>query len=232
MSQGCVIPPIHLYDRLRQTTHGDAWPAEWWSDPCEGTFLWTPLGGGDDWIADLHATAARTGPTGLRLQTRTTGAAVGDWLIAYRQFDYPAGMDLTMRLAVRFPTIAPIGNFQLYLTVYDGAQHNEYGLLWYPNTGVVEYVTTESALVAIPALATIPAANSWHTLAFSLDPAAVKYLAASLDVKTASLAGQGPYNNGADAVHAVLPTISLTASASPPALAHVDHIQLLRTPNP
>jgi hypothetical protein len=193
-------------------------------EDCEGTFVWTATGTGGD---DVHAwatAAAFMGINGLRLKTRTTGAAAADWLTAARTFGFPETGLLVARVRIAGVSMAAIDQMGITLVAANGTRLWQSALVVQPNVPSCSYLNAAGGLTAIPALAYRPGDLSYQTLELVIDLLANEYLEASWCGVRADLAGAGLSDSGADATRRAYLGASVVSLAAAPAEIYLDNL--------
>jgi hypothetical protein len=191
-------------------------------EDCEGYIQWSKSGTGGDDILTMSNVAAFRGSYGMRLKTRTTGAAAGDEIFASRCLGWPESGRLVYRARIRPVGDAAIASVGLQLAVGNGVRIHLAGLAYYPNTGEVKYVDDTGGWVAIAALGQLILDIEWVSVEIVLDVLTFAYVSVCCNGLRASLAGVGMYDSGASTRRYVNPGVQVLTAGAAPAEAYAD----------
>ena len=191
-------------------------------DDMEGALLWeeTATGGDDELV--LHAGAAYVGTKGLRLKTRTTDVAAGDYMTAWRKVCYPLAKRLIYRLRWRVPYATGPDYVEFGITVKDGANEHQFSIRYTPATSKIEYLNSGGTFTEISELAQDFFAKQWDTFEVGMDLDSWGYMwviSKGIKVDLAKVACQ---KVGASTDRSVLVSIKVVNVAAAPIEMNVD----------
>lgn len=193
-------------------------------DDCEGTFTWVPTGTGGDDVHEFATVAAFMGLKGMRLKTRTTGAAANDNLTASKMVSYPESGLLVVRGRFASPDVSLCLGVGLSCLDDDGVTQYIPELYWIPGSAEVGYVSAASAYVPIAALATVFLDGQWYTWELVYDCLTHRYVSATFNGTRVSLANIGARTPGASSGRGVQVRVFVSAAGAAAAELYADSI--------
>ena len=193
-------------------------------DDCDGGFLWEITGAAGDAVHDVNGVAAFRGSGGLRLITRTAGAAIGDGMTISRRVSFSESGLLVYRLRICFPDVSRMGTVPLEVYVEIGGHEYLAALLWRPKTPDVRYMNDLGGFTAIPALAFGVSDGAWTMWEMVLDVAAFRYLSVSLGGVHVDMGGVGLLDAGATAPRQIGVWLGFETAVNAPATVYVDDV--------
>jgi len=193
-------------------------------DDCEGTFNWTVSGTGGDDVHEFATAAAFMGLKGMRLKTRTTGAAANDYVAAARAVGHGEGGLLVIRARVASPDVSVVKNLVMQVTHCDGVNDYSANINIRMSAGTVAYLDAAAAAVAMPDLAQTFTDGAWFTIELVLDVLTHEYLECFCNGTRVDLAGAGVYDVGASTERGAIVSLSVIAVGAAPAEMYADNI--------
>ena len=147
-------------------------------DDCEGTFNWTATGTGSDFAASYETDAAFMGTKGMKLVTKTTTPADGDYVQVRRYMPYPEADLMTMRMRVALEQVSDCEYVYFIVYPYDGVNQYQASILWAPNAGAVWIRESGGGYIEIPGSVWAVVDGAWVTMEMTLNLADFKYVSA------------------------------------------------------
>jgi hypothetical protein len=193
-------------------------------DDCEGTFTWTVGGTGGDDVHEYAAVAAFMGLNGMRLKTRTTGAAADDNVFVSKVFGFPESGLVVARMRWASPDPTKIKSVRLNLWVDNGVRDWQAGGRLLPNTPEFDYYTPAGAWQAVASMAFGVSALEFVTMELVVDCRAMGLLEVANNGVRTQLSGVGLYDNGAYTNRRCAVAIMVYAIGANPAEMYVDHV--------
>lgn len=193
-------------------------------DDCEGALTWTKSGTAGDSTLSLDAEAAFYGATGMKLVSRTTGAAAGDTIQAYKGVDIPESGLLVFRAKIRCPNTARLDKIDLSAAVYIGATYKEAVLRWDEQLGKLQYKDDTGAFVDLMTGGPNAYQGTWTTMELMIDTRAFRYIRARYNGQVYDLDGINLLSAAAANLRQCLLRITASTETAFPVTLHADCI--------
>jgi len=193
-------------------------------EDCEGTFTWVDSGTGGDDVHEFATAAAFMGLQGMRLKTRTTGAAANDYVMVSKPMGYPESGLCVARARIAVPALAAVGGFTLAVVARNGTRRWQGELVVSPNAPTVEYLNAAGAWTAVAALAYAPVVFGFVTLEVALDLRSMEYVEGAWNGARADLAGVSMYDAAADTARGLTLAVSVRAAGAAAAELYADNL--------
>jgi hypothetical protein len=184
-------------------------------DPCDGTFAWTGSGTGSDYTVDLQAGLnVFHGTKFLRVQTKATTPADGDYAQATRVLGYPISNRLVLRLRVKPFALTATDHWKVLVDVYDGTNRYTAGFKFEPQVPKAYYYDSAAGWTEITEFAFVTDSNGWQLLELQLDLGTHEYLRAYFAGAKKELADVAFQNVGASTTRSVVVTLYTEADGA------------------
>ncbi|MBA7569126.1 hypothetical protein ES708_10864 [subsurface metagenome] len=185
------------------------------------------LQGEGDAIFELDPSIALRGNQSLRMMTRTTDAAEGDYIAAlYNLFMIPSRR-IAAIFHFRLPSLTTPEYVQFQIKDYDGVNYHSASIFFYPNTPVWTYLNIGGTETAIPDSATKLYADTWHRLTLYLDLANDLYISAYINSFLLSISNLSINVDTSEYGPFTQLTIKTETAGANPVDINIDHISLL-----
>jgi hypothetical protein len=210
--------------------HQVAYPASAWTDPIDTNLAWVYLAGEAGYTLERATAAARSGTYGLRLITRTAGAAPSDSLHAGQAFVRPSQDYLTYRAYCRLPVKANTFAAALHLSIFSGGHQYYAALLHITASNKWQYWSAGAALVDVPGGGYVWPDNTWVNVTLQVRYSTLRWGTVTWPGGSADLSAQGLYDAGASAVTSIICEAKIITSAAAAKTLHVADADLLHSP--
>jgi len=195
-------------------------------DDLEASDLWVAAGNAGDYAAARSTLAVFRGAYGLKLDTRVTNPADGDWVSAVRVIPFPYRDKLWFRCRWRPWVQAVISNVEFRLDVYNGAKQRRAALRYVPATPAFQYLNGLGGWSDLAALAITLANSAWTQLDWCVDLTLNQYVGAYLNGKYADLRTIGYYEVAVEAIRKIEVKVLVTNVGANSARADFDDIYI------
>jgi len=193
-------------------------------DDCDGTFAWVPTGTGGDDVHEYSTVAALHGAKGLRLKTRTTGAAANDNLTVTRKVAQPESKLLVMRVRVAVVDKTKLSSFWIGITERSAYYNYVYKFNWVVNAHQWEYWKGDGSWGAV-GLGQCPEDDGvWIDMQLILDVGSKSYQAVVGNGQRVSMVGYGGQSLGATTRRQVDVAMGIITPVNSPGEVYVDLI--------
>jgi len=119
-------------------------------DDIEDLFKWAIAGTGVDYVGEKNTTVAYNGSASLRMQTKATTPAAGDYVQAVRWTFVSYGKKVSLECMWRVRTRADTDNLEFTFQYYTGTQLKTARVRWLGPEGIWQYQTSGGAWVDVP----------------------------------------------------------------------------------
>ena len=164
----------------------------------EGTENWDEEGTGADFEVSHETVAAFFGTNGLRIMTRTTDPADGDYVLGEKWFP-PGQSDLVV---VRFrwscPDVSKLEDFRVTVHMADGTNEYQAGLKFTPNETKLYYLNSGGTYTEISGYTQGGKDRMWEIVEFQFDMGLHEYLKVLFHGIETDLSDNSIYSAGAD----------------------------------
>ena len=191
-------------------------------EDCEGTFTWGVSGTGGDDVHEFAAAAAFMGTKGMRLKTRTTGAAAADNLAVEKAFGFPESGLLVCRLRVCPVGVAAFDYIQILLDVSAGVTGYGGCVQLDVAAGKVYYQAAGGGFVEMAGLAAPVLEGAFMGVELAVDLLANRYLSCMVNGLRADLSGVGMVSGGAVAYRFARLGVTIATVGAAPCELYVD----------
>jgi len=193
-------------------------------DDMEYATPYVVTGTGADFSCDVQAAAKCFGIKGLRLATRTTNPAEDDIVTAAIQICYPETNKMVCRMRVGITDVSDTKDFQVALTVKDGANEYKAAIKYDQEVQKLYYWGSAGSWVEISGYAFTISDTFWSILEFSIDLGSHEYLSVLYEGVETSLADVAIQTVGVSTDRSVLLELVDTALTNQISYVFVDSL--------
>lgn len=197
-------------------------------DDCDGSLLWTASGDGADYAVAYDATQPHVGTNSLKLSTRATTPANGDFAQADKRLWLPPTRYARLQLCYRPYSIGHAHTFRVILLWYNGTVLATAELRFTTTAESVSYYNSAAGLTAIDSWKFCAASTMWNHIDMSVDFEKLTYSRIAVNQQVTDLSAQSLFT-AADATtpHLRIYLHLVTLSANQ---VHIFLDQILLTP--
>ncbi len=195
-------------------------------EDCEGTCNWVVSGTGGDDVHAFAAAAAFGGVNGLRIKTRTTGAAEGDGLMLSRRVSWPESGLLVVRWRYAMVNVSAFNYVYFTVMLANGGQGYEFTIQHRGGNDKVYYLAGSGFFVELADLSFVAGDGQWSTGEMVLDLQVMEWLEVMVNGVRADLAGEGSRAQGASAGRYVELEVGVVTAGAAPCDLYLDDLSV------
>lgn len=160
-------------------------------DDMESATDYEKTGTGTDYSVVNTVNAKYFGEKGLRLTTKATTPAVGDWVQIRKQMDFPESGKVVARFRLGIPDVSTVYRIYISLIQVDGVTKDMAQLIYSPTGKYLNYLNSTGADILIPGYGFTVTDGFWSTFQMSIDVDKKEFSEVIFMGKKTSLAGKG-----------------------------------------
>lgn len=196
-------------------------------DDCEGTCSWIGDGTGADWVVDNATAASWLGTKGLRLKSRTVGAAEGDTVEAVRMVGGVESGLLVWRGRWASPDLSAVK--YLYFSVFDddGTDYYLAHIQYDVSGGVVEYFDRSNQFVGMGIVPGVIGDGQWGMFEMVVDVAGDEWVSMRMFGQQGEIGGEAlSVTEGGGTFRALRFRLYVVGAGAAPAEVYFDQIYI------
>ena len=196
-------------------------------DDCDVFRNWFTDGTGTDFVVALDTTIIFNGDASMKLQTKATSPAAGDFVEAFRRIYLPASKLVSMELFWRYSIEADTRFIDFLLKYFDSSNRHEADIRYNVQSAKWQYLNSAGTFSDIPGGAQSFTQKAWNRLKFTIDFRNNQYLKFTSNDLEVDLTDT-PIYNPSDTTKPQLTThIRLEAETANRPVMHFDDLMLI-----